>query len=616
MKNFQEQLNNILNKYKSGELELSNEFTRADFLECARINIALQFLIENDLELQRPYEKVFLSDVINGQTDPVVMSSAQADILLAIIGIKNDANVYRTMVDENNQKDKKEKKEAISKLDDLSKKATLVAQEIMPDFLLNSYQVLHGTNASTKVYDEENYQIFDLDAFMKGVAKAGKVSPVFEVKTHGARQAKMSKQAEAKLRAITKENIEEFLTLVPSVYQATVSVGQQYWEGLKFSQAEETFVFNPQVREVRRKNRPQDKVGNLLPSYLDYFSETENRILTYEEFKNTPTYNVFKPFATEEEYNEFINSSEFLGHASYLENPVKFVSRLNYNTFATSNDLNKMEKQTWIFNKERDAEYKEWKNSMWTLETRESVDGRSEYRLPISDESDFYMPGEKMFITAGYFAKEEIVLPAKYYHKAKRISKNNPTVQVKKLQNEKALNIARKIGAGVLALSILVNATGFAVKEGIEDAKDLVESIKDALNKEQPSTPESPEQPEQTGPSTQQPEEPQTPETNNTEVKDTEEEIRDNPAEELEPPVDNVDQNGDVQPSLPPVEEETTPPAEEEITPPVEEETTPPVEEETDSKPEYDQPDAPVQDENDIQGDRENESDDDEFFFD
>ena len=86
-------------------------------------------------------------------------------------------------------------------------------------------------------------------------------------------------------------------------------------------------------------------------------------------------------------------------------------------------------------------------------------------------------------------------------------------------------------------------------------------------------------------------------EDTNTDVK-PQEQIRPNPAEKSEPVVDNVDENGDIVPDLPPAQDSET--------------EDQPIE----SDPSYDQPDQDVPEDNDINDKRDDETSDDEFFFD
>lgn len=528
-----------------------------------------------------------------------------------------------------------------------------VAGEILPYYVNNAYNILQSSGLSTKIYDEQNYYVWDLDQMFDGSNRLLIHEATFNNLPY------YSHQTEKKYLESISKDAEVFLNMSQALFDAC-----EQWLSRVFIEDEEKLIVNSNVRRFRRANRPANKNGELLPSYLDYLTD-DGKIVPFEEFKKSATYRVFELFETEEEYNNFVKSNEFRSYVSYLETPLEFVDQkllmevrsieecISDSEYALREGLDVMrdiktqitalrsqiEKRTAQYKRdakkakpEEKAELKakfdkdiqaasedmavlitEYK-SVWQTAKKcdESIKNNREllkikmvavdpiqeklpsvmalearkgdYRFYYSDSSDFVSPEDMAYEFKGYFPKEDIKLPAKEYALAKKV--NNETVVVSRAQNEKALAIAKRIGAGALAFFIIANATATPINE-------IIKSIKEGI--QHTSTPEEPEIPVE--PIEPSPEE--KPTYNNTEVR-PEDEIRDNPAEKDEPVVDNVDENGDIVPELPPVEE--TP-----------DENGDQV---TESDPSYDQPDTEVPDENDINDKRDDESSDDEFFFD
>lgn len=227
------------------------------------------------------------------------------------------------------------------------------------------------------------------------------------------------------------------------------------------------------------------------------------------------------------------------------------------------------------------------------------------YSLCTEELSDY----DDNYVSLGYYPKESISLMGKDYKLAKHA--DSPTTIINKQKNEKLITRAKRIGAGTMAVIIIALALSVPVRY-------LVESSQDETQITEP-------QPENGDESFK----------NNVEVVEPEN-IPENPAEEYEPEVDNVGDNGTIKPIVPPTEnqgeEVTTPetpelpegetpevPEGEVTTPETPEEypVLPPVVEEGESDPSYDQPDSEVPEKNDdINNKREEESSDDEFFFD
>lgn len=579
---FQKNLDNLLNEYRSQSRELTSGFSALDLTEYSKLNIALQFLINNKTVATLPSSDAFLAYLDNGKADVLTLAPIQAEVINAVSKIIVNANVLEDMVNNNDDMDKSAKAKAKQKLNNVILQANAVYANIIPDYLVNARTILNGAGADTRIIDEQNYQIFDINEFFNGIKKSAKQPPIFEVRTLGDKQFRRSNTAVNKLNKVVKDNVSEFASLIPAISEAVTKAEKAYYHNLKSIKAEIP-MGNVAVRSARRQIRVANKSAEIIPSYLDFFASNNQDFLSFEEFKQTPTFKMCYPFKTEDEYKSFIKSSEFASLISHMETPAQFKSKLNYDTFVTSKNLKKAEKQLECYYSECKEEFAEWKKSVFPLEVKKEGNTKT-YKLSTSG-SDYVVPSEAGFEYVGSFAKETIFVPSKYYRKLKKLENQNITVSVCRAENEKLQNITRRIGAGVLALSILFNATGYAVKEGVEEIIDTFKKGEEPI-----TTPNNPQKPDN---------------STNTEIKDNEEDIRDNPAEEYEPSVDNSDENGVTNPNIPSEPQGPEQPSEPQ---------QPSIE---DSKPEYDQPDEIVPDENtNIQGDRENEGIDDEFFFD
>jgi len=261
------------------------------------------------------------------------------------------------------------------------------------------------------------------------------------------------------------------------------------------------------VRKYRRSLRPLDINGDELPSYLDYITDN-GELLSFAEFQNTPSYKVNKEFKTEQEYNSYVSSSAFARYISYLEQPL----------------------------------------------TPEAEDNGT--------------PSFKYPDTGRNYPKEKIILPKKQYKLTRNIE--NETVDITKIRNERNLETLKKIVAGALSVTLLVNALGWPVRE-------VVKSIKsDAQVEPQPQpqpdyNPDNSQGGDQTTDTT--PVDPPVPPVTedkpvyvgpNVTVYDDEDKIKDNPVHSdpmFDNPVsgvpDNVGTDGTIIPNLPPVEETT-----------------------------------------------------------
>lgn len=492
--------------------ELSNHGL---LLEYKRLYLGVKYLNANNIAVANQSSFAALTSAINKNTpiDDAEFKLATSDAELAVLDNLNGALESLSFYGGESRKDRQNLKAR-------EKEAIKVAGEILPDALNRAYDIILDHGQDGKIYDNEGNLIFDFESFIDKINKsAHKTLVVNNLPT-------LSDEAEKKYKKVVSENAREFLSLLPAIEK---KIDELVINGV----TKPVIIINTDIRKIRRDNRPVDKKGNLLPSYLDYITD-DGKIVSYSEFLNSPTAKLLNEFSNEEEYKNYASSTAFWAYVSHLERPVSKASL-------------------------------EMGNPTFTLK----IEG-----------------GE-----VKQFAKEKIVLPKNAYKLAKK--SGNETTTISKVKNEKVLKALSRVVAGALSVVILAGSIGWSVKE-------IVESIKEHQTQNGSGNDNTPPV-DGTTPPTDTPEQ-TTPNRDNVDIKDSPDEIVDNPAEEIAPP----EEDSTTAPEETTSPEETTGP--EETTTP-EEITTP------EEDPSKDNPESDVPNHNDIDEERREEETDDSFWF-
>ena len=492
--------------------------------ELQRAHVAVKFLVANGISASDNGENAMkaFATLHTGtrKEEQAVLREVQSMILVNL----QSARAMQEFVATESKQAKKSADKKIAQIDS-------VASQIMPDYVLNTYEIVKYAALSSEIKNADGDVVLDLEKLFAAVRKsASKPATIKALPTY-------EKAVAEKLTAIVRQNIVAFLGCAQDIAKlekaATSKVNRK---------ERNKTTFHSDIRKVRRENRPVNKAGEpSLPSYLDYIND-DGTFVSYEDFKNTPSYKVYGE-VSEEDYQRYVNSREFSQLVSILESPL------------SDRVVDEVPSFTIV---ENGAD----------LKVAENIDDAE---------------WDKSAVIVGEFAKEPVVLPKKEYRASRNVE--NETVEVTKLPSAGLSSKAKKrILAGVLALTILAAAIGLTAKHfsGNDGEEPVIEET---------TTPEDTTT------------EPQGPTFNNTEVKEDVSDIKDNPAHEITPEVDNMGENGTIIPNVPETEssEETTTP----------EDTTT---ETTESDPSYDQPDTPPAGDNGIGSDKKNETDEDEFF--
>ena len=472
-------LNARMDEFIANEENVQALTSSGNLMEFKRVHLAVKFLVENQISLTNDNQIAELSfgAMENPDRTEKDEKSALRTIEAMVIGnLKAERDVQQWRASD----DKKAKRAA----NKLIAQIDTVAGQIMPDYIANAYAVIKAGNKSAEIKNEEGEIVFDLDKFFAAVRKsASKPAVVNNLPTY-------ERDVEAKFRKVVKENVVGFLSAFEYISKQEASAAVELAGAGKVQR-----LVNSDIRKLRRRNRPVDSKGDLLPSYLDYIND-DGSFVQYEQFKNTPSWRVYGD-VTEEDYKAYVLSRDFSQLVGILEQP------LSSETLANEVPSFKIEKNG---NELRIAEE--------------------------VDYSDYAVGG---YTELGDFAKEPVILPKKTYKLAKRVE--NETVEVSKLkgEHEKLAKNLKRVGAGVLAAAILATAIGLTVKQFTGDKEDtpIVQGPESDT-----TTPDEPVKPE-------------LPTYNNTEVKDNAEDIKNNPALEITPEVDNMGDNGTIKPNLP-----------------------------------------------------------------
>lgn len=346
------------------------------------------------------------------------------------------------------------------------KELVSVAGEILPDALNRVYDILQDYGRNGQIFNADGNVVFDFDVFIEKINKSAHTTSVIN------NLPSLSVDATEKYRRIVKESAKEFLHLIPEIGRTLSAV-------VDAGPIRQTVVVNTDVRKLRRANRPKDKNGNLLPSYVDYITDT-GAIVPYYHFQSTPTGRLLKEFRNEEEYANYVSSTAFWAYVSYLETPM----------------------------------------------SAEAVEvGLPSFGLNELSEHD----GVDPFDTRR-FAKEKLILPKNVYKSAKK--SGNATTTITKLRDENIINTANRVIAAALSVVVLANSLGWPINQ-------IVNSIKEGQSNDGPGN--TPIDPPVDTPV--KPPETTTPEDNNVEIVDPDEIIDNpaddvNPPEETTGPED------------------------------------------------------------------------------
>ena len=184
LREFQENLEQILAEYASGDREFTSTFTRADFLEYSKINLAYKYLIEKGVETLEFNDNGAMLESLNaGEADCVIAYAHESVILNRLNQMKESAKAFESITSASEESTRKEKTLAKKETEKVVREALVIAREILPDYLKNVHYALINVNEETVIYDEHNYYVFDIDRMFKGVSKSAKISPVFSVRT-------------------------------------------------------------------------------------------------------------------------------------------------------------------------------------------------------------------------------------------------------------------------------------------------------------------------------------------------------------------------------------------------------------------------------------------------
>lgn len=415
-------LSNLLSN-QSKIKELSDYGLLAEY---KRLYIAVKYINENSIVPSNARVLDALSSAIDDYSiDSSEFKLATSCAELAILeGMR--ASIYA--VDKLAGDSRKEIKEIEKK----KKEIISVAGEILPDALNRVYDILQDYGRDGRIYDSEARLVFNFDSFIDKINKSAHSTSVIN------NLPTLSTDATIKYRRVVKESAKEFLNLIPSIGRTLSTVVD---EGVR----RPTIMVNTDVRKLRRANRPEDKNGNLLPSYLDYIRD-DGTIVPYNQFLNTPTAKLLKEFKNEREYAHYVSSTAFWAYVSYLETPM-------------SDEAVEVGLPSFSLNE-----------------------------LPISG-------GVDPFDTRRY-AQEKLILPKEVYKDAKK--SGNLTTQVTKLRNDKILNGAKRAFAGVLSVVVLANSIGWPVSQIYNSIKDSSIGPNDEPNPPQTDDPVTP--PEETTP--------------------------------------------------------------------------------------------------------------------
>lgn len=541
-----ENLNNKINAFLEDEANISALEKSGNLLEFKRASLAVKYLIEKNIALTDDAKnaEVSFSLFVDKQNkkyldEKIALMGIQSMVLSNLVS--NKAILEGMSVVLEDKAEQKATKKAIQEID-------VIAEQIMPDYLLNAYSVIKSMNKLAVIYNQNDEMVFDFDKFFDSINQSARNTyPVNNSPT-------FNSDVEAKFKKTVRENLDGFMGILPDVIE------KQKRALLENERAPKPVSkVNSDIRKLRRESRPIDWNGEEYPSYLDYIKDDGN-FVSFEEFQNTPTARVFNEFDNQEDYVNYVTSSKFAQYVEYLEQPLKS---------------------------------REIKNGTPYFVVKKKG---SDYKVQDGEELSDYATDD--YSEVGRYPKEIVYLPKKEYKAVK--DDEFITARFAKIKNEKVLNAMKKVVAGAMAVVILANALGTPVKEVLDSVKG--NEVVDPIVPPAPPTPVTPVDP--IIPIT--PVNP-TPDTNNknTEVKTDQSEIKDNPAHEITPEVDNMGDDGTIKPNLP--EDITTgeQPSEGEDNSGVQEEV---------KDPSYDDPDGKPAEENGIGSDKKNESSDDEFF--
>ena len=296
-----------------------------------------------------------------------------------------------------------------------------VAGQILPDALNRIYDILQDYGRDGKIYDASGNVVFDFESFIDKINKAAHTTSVVN------NLPSISVDAAIKYRKVVQENASKFLNMVPIITKNLSTV-------VETGSVRPTFEVNTYVRRLRRANRPVDKNGNTLPSYLDFVND-DGTIVSYSRFLNTPTAKALKEFRNENEYVNYVSSTGFWSYVSYLESPM----------------------------------------SSEAVEVGLPSFGLNE--LPVSD-------GVDVFDTRR-FPKEKLVLPKDVYKTANRSS--NVTTSVTRAKDDKFVKGLNRTVAGILAVAILGNAVAYPVGEMVKAIKNYTPVVDPGVRPSGPS---------------------------------------------------------------------------------------------------------------------------------
>lgn len=558
-------LDSELDKFLKDEDNISALKRAGSLAEFKRTKLAVQYVIEKNLVLAddaKNADGIFVEFLDVSKRKYVDQQTALMAIQSMVLSSLASGKTYLEgmAVASGDKKEQKTAQKAI-------KEIRAVAGQVMPDYLVNTYSFIKSVNSkegSAKIYNQRYELVFDFDEFFRTIQESARKNyPVSNLLS-------LDSDTEAKYRKVVSENIDGFLNILPDV------VTKQKRAILEFERTPKPVSkVNSSIRAIRRENRPLNNECEELPSYLDYIKDDGN-FVSFEEFKKSPSARVFNEFENEEDYVAYVTSSKFAQLVEYMEQPIK-------------------------------PEQITAKVPTFVVEQKGKV-------FQVQDSNDASDYGTNGFVIIGEYPKEQVILPKSEYKTVK--GDEFITAEYSKIKNERALNAMKKVIAGATALVILANTLGAPVKEIVESVRG--EEVVDPITPIEPVIPVDPVNP--VNPINPVKPNPDT-EYKNTEVKTDPSEIKDNPAHEITPDVDNMGDDGTIKPNLPEEETSGDETKEDESSgktdaseTPSEGTETPEEPEETFPDPSYDDPDGTPAEENHIGSDKKNESDDDEFF--